>query len=134
MRLARPLARLVIGAHVAGFPNMPAGPAQDAVDRAKWALAQSKAQTLAHEAGPARQAGDDDLDGLLSDAARLLRTRPPGDAPEWTAEHAPKLHAAVTTGAELTWRGHAQRVATEADPATRRAIVEAPSRRLSRRQ
>ncbi len=125
---------LVTGASTEPEHDMPAGPAQDALDRAKWALAQSKAQTLATDLGPARQATSDTLDRGLCDAARLLRTRPPGDAEEWTDEHADELAAAITTGTELAWRGKADRVAVEADPAARQASVDAPSRSLSRRR
>ncbi len=117
---------LVTGASTEPEHDMPAGPAQDALDRAKWALAQSKAQTLASDLGPARQATSDDLDRRLSDAARLLRTRPPGDAAEWTDEHADELAAAIVTGTELAWRGKADRVAVEADPAA--AVVRAKPR------
>lgn len=126
---------LVTGASTEPEHDMPAGPAQDALDRAKWALAQSKAQTLASDLGPARQASSDDLEVQLSQAARLLRTRPPGDADEWTDQHAQELAAAIATGTELAWRGKADRVAVEADPAIRQAAIEhqAPSRSLSRR-
>jgi len=48
-------------------------------------------------------------------------------------EHADGLAAAIATGTELAWRGKADRVAVEADPATRLASVDAPSRSLSRR-
>ena len=76
----------------------------------------------------------DNLEVQLSQAARLLRTRPAGDAVEWTDEHAGELAAAITTGAELAWRGKADRVAVEADPATREHAVDPPSRSLSRRR
>ncbi len=125
---------LVTGASTEPEHDMPAGPAQDALNRAKWALAQSKAQTLASDLGPARHASSDDLEVQLSQAARLLRTRPPGDAAEWTDQHAEELAATVATGTELAWRGKADRVAVEADPAVRQATVEAPSRSLSRRR
>ena len=125
---------LVTGASTEPEHDMPAGPAQDALDRAKWALAQSKAQTLASDLGPVRHATAEDLEVQLSHAARLLRTRPPGDADEWTDQHAEELAATVATGTELAWRGKADRVAVEADPAVRQATVEAPSRSLSRRR
>ncbi len=127
---------LVTGASTEPEHDMPAGPAQDALDRAKWALAQSKAQTLASDLGPVRHATAEDLEVQLSHAARLLRTRPPGDADEWTDQHAEELAAAVATGTELAWRGKADRAAVEADPAIRQAAIEhqAPSRSLSRRR
>ncbi len=114
---------------------MPSQPAQDAVERAAWALAQSKAQTLANDTGPARTATSDDLEEHLAGVARLLRTRPAGDAPEWTQVHALELADAIGAGAELAWRGKAEKVAAEADPAIRHMTVEheAPSRRGQRR-
>jgi len=122
---------LVTGASTDVEHDMPTGPAQDAVDAAKWALAQSKAQQMATDAGPARQATADDLDRRLSDVARLFRNRPSGDPAEWAAEHAEELTGAVTAGAELAWRGHADRVAAEADPEVRQITRDAPVRFLS---
>lgn len=121
---------LVTGASTEIDHDMPQGQLQDAAEWARWALAQSKAQTMALDAGPVRSAGTGELEALLSESTQLLRTRPSAirdgadKTQAWTAEHEPELTAAVAAGDELAWRGKAERVATEADPATREAVTD----------
>jgi hypothetical protein len=85
---------------------------------------------MALDTGPARRAPAGELEHRLADTARLLRTRPSAirdgadQAEAWTAEHEPELTAAVAAGSELAWRGHADKVALEADPATRETVAE----------
>ena len=87
---------LVTGASTEHDHDLPPGQIQDAAERARWALAQSKAQTMALDADPARHATTGQLEDQLTDTARLLRTRPSairdGDqqAEAWTGEHQPR--------------------------------------------
>jgi len=115
---------LVTGASTELDHDMPPGPVQDAAERARWALAQSRAQHLAIDAGHVRQARTEQLQELVLDARPLLRSRPAGTAETWTDDHTGELTAAVAAGDELAWRGKAERVAAEADPATQERTAQ----------
>ncbi len=65
---------LVTGASTEHDHDLPHGQVQDAAERARWALAQSRAQSMALDAGPARHVTADQLEDRLADTARLLRT------------------------------------------------------------
>lgn len=126
MSRAKDLTRLylVTGASTDLDHDLPRGRDRDAVEQARWALAQSKARSMASESLDIPEivpGSDADLRDRLLAGGELLRSRPSAlrdgadQAEAWTTEHAPELASVVAAGDELAWQGKAARVADQAE-------------------